>query len=47
MRDRLILATYALSGVGVFAFVGWWMWSQWQECRAAGLSVFYCIQHLA
>lgn len=32
--------------VGMIAASIWWMTVQWQECRSAGFSVLYCIQHV-
>lgn len=34
-------------GYGLVLAVGIvWTVAQWNECRDAGLSVFYCIQHI-
>ena len=30
----------------IIALIVWWMVVQWNECRGAGLSVLYCIQHV-
>lgn len=33
--------------VGSFlALIAAWVIFQWQECREAGMSMFYCIQHV-
>ena len=36
-----------LFGVVLGLFIAWWIVAQWSECREAGLSILYCIQHVS
>ena len=42
-----MIAGYVATTLVVLALLVWWLAVQWSECRASGLSVLYCIQHIA
>lgn len=52
MKPKILLynaASYVVGAivVGLFlALIAAWVILQWQECRDAGMSVFYCVQHV-
>jgi hypothetical protein len=33
--------------LGVFVGIGLWKYLQWHECRDAGMSILYCLQHIS
>lgn len=39
-------ALYVAGTVLALAVAVWWNVAQWTECRDAGFSVMYCIQHV-
>lgn len=43
--DFLVLSAIIIVAVGSLLGV-WWTVVQWQECRAFGLSVLYCLKHI-
>jgi len=38
---------YLILLVLIIGFVVWWSIAQWKECREAGFSRFYCLQHIS
>jgi len=49
MDSKLTLREIVVTGAGIalalLLGLGWTVW-QWNECREAGLSVVYCLQHI-
>lgn len=46
-RDGFLLSLSIIIIVTLNVLLGvWWTVVQWQECRAFGLSVLYCIKHI-
>jgi hypothetical protein len=43
--DKLDVIQLVAAAV-VITIVAVWMKLQWEECREAGLSILYCIQHI-
>ena len=42
-------AKFVAVGIAIllwFAIVPWWTCAQWRECREAGMTKFYCVQHV-
>ncbi len=46
MKDNLQSILYLVIALLAVSVSVWWMVIQWGECRNAGLSSLYCLQHI-